>query len=1147
MERLELYLASEKAVKAADEFRAAVLRASEAAGQMGQGVDDADKALDRVGQRASRAAAPVGKVGQEARRSGESMKAASRGARDLDDGVARLNKTASATGLSIRRLLAILGGVATIRAATRAFAEYEDRLAVLGTIAGESGRGLENLERAARNVSRETKLFSTSDAVQGLTELARAGLDSGQAVAALKPTADLATVGLLSLDKSAAIVTKTLAQFNLSAAEAGRVADVLALGANSTNTDVAGLSFSLSKAGVSAKQFGVDLETTVSALGLLANNGVQADRAGTGLSRIMIRLSNPTERARDALRELGLSAEDVSVESNGLVGVLGTLGKANLSLAQSARLVDTEFADLLQQLADGTYTINELETALRESAGTAAEQASARLKTLGGAFANLRGAAEEFTVSAGDSGLAGALKDIANLSAETLRVLSGDAEAFLKASDGAKTAAATVKVLGAALAGLAIGKIATQLVSATRAMLAFNAAAAANPIGLITAAAGGVASAFLLFSDSATEATATLAFQREEADRLEAKYASLREAIEKIGLLRDQGLPIDPGQLRAAVKSLEDLRIQFLQAEKAAEGFQQFTAKLDVSTITSIKDALPEGSDLQKLATLVEGFRAAKGEAERLAVEVEKAQDALRNAPKFQGSVLSPRFQAELSAVTNKFQDAESRAADLSAELGRFGVTTRGSAEVSIRAKDGVELLDKALAGLSDTAEKADVVLQKTFETDPIRGTIRNLIADENERLRVLQLQGVEREKAELLVRAESVANSGLTDQERAALDELAKRVAEGEEMVKKRRDEARELERIQKLQESLPKTLDELRTKLELQLEIARSEGDERAKLVAQQKALAALPPVSMVDKLDPERAEEVRKESEVIRNLFLEIERTEQGRKSQKVERKQDDGYAALVRNLEQSEAAVQKFGGAREDLLRQQAAENELVAAGIDLGSEQANDYLRRTSAIEDLARAQEELGRLGAQSGQVIGQGFENAAFAGENLRETLRNIGEDLARLAFRNLVTNNLSSLLAAAGQSLAGALGGSSAPAAPRTPGVTPRLTGGAIPAMSGQLIARSQLLQRGGRNYSVAEGGGVTPEAIFPLQRDSQGRLGVVAAGGGGGITINMSFPGVRTSQEARSMRPTQSQMVRRALQADTGGRRGLRPRGQ
>ena len=99
----------------------------------------------------------------------------------------------------------------------------------------------------------------------------------------------------------------------------------------------------------------------------------------------------------------------------------------------------------------------------------------------------------------------------------------------------------------------------------------------------------------------------------------------------------------------------------------------------------------------------------------------------------------------------------------------------------------------------------------------------------------------------------------------------------------------------------------------------------------------------------------------------------------------------------------------------------------------------------------------------------------------------------------------------------------------------------------MSGQLLHAPTILDRASGRYSVAEGGSVTPEAVFPLTKTADGRLALMGAGGGGGQTIHMHFPSVRNSQDARSVKATLGQQVRRLNRADTRGQRGVRPPGQ
>jgi hypothetical protein len=278
------------------------------------------------------------------------------------------------------------------------------------------------------------------------------------------------------------------------------------------------------------------------------------------------------------------------------------------------------------------------------------------------------------------------------------------------------------------------------------------------------------------------------------------------------------------------------------------------------------------------------------------------------------------------------------------------------------------------------------------------------------------------------------------------------------------------------------------------------------------------------------------------VLQGIAEETARQNNERGRDKRDAKVDRRVGDTLRQLEQEEELLRRVGGERELYRLQIESENQARQAGLVAGTAEFDSYVKRRRAVQELAAAQERLADIGAQAGNALGSALEKFIIDGAKARDVARALLEDLARIAFRQTVTNQLAGLLSQAGTALAGAFGG----AAAATP-ATPRLAGGFIPAQTGQLIDEAGFLDRGGQRFSVAEGGATTPEAIFPLERDNQGRLGIVAAGGGGGGNITMVFPAVRNAQDARAARATLGQRTRQLLDNDKRGRRGLRPRGE
>lgn len=154
--------------------------------------------------------------------------------------------------------------------------------------------------------------------------------------------------------------------------------------------------------------------------------------------------------------------------------------------------------------------------------------------------------------------------------------------------------------------------------------------------------------------------------------------------------------------------------------------------------------------------------------------------------------------------------------------------------------------------------------------------------------------------------------------------------------------------------------------------------------------------------------------------------------------------------------------------------------------------------------DAKQKLKELERLGDAFGKRITGAFEDAVFSGDSFGATLRSLAFDLSRLALRSA----LQPLTGAIGDGLAGAFAG-----------LTGFAKGGVVGSPMPQAFARGGVIASpvtfplgGGRMGLAGEAG---PEAIMPLARGSDGRLGVRAQGGGGqvSITVNIATPDVES----------------------------------
>lgn len=96
---------------------------------------------------------------------------------------------------------------------------------------------------------------------------------------------------------------------------------------------------------------------------------------------------------------------------------------------------------------------------------------------------------------------------------------------------------------------------------------------------------------------------------------------------------------------------------------------------------------------------------------------------------------------------------------------------------------------------------------------------------------------------------------------------------------------------------------------------------------------------------------------------------------------------------------------------DLQAFKKASSEAGVQLTDLEIQNMKELIAWRERERDLAEQSQRLRELGRDAGQTIANGFEEAVFSGEKLREVIRNLIADLAQLAFNRTVTSQLASL----------------------------------------------------------------------------------------------------------------------------------------
>ncbi|WP_444455634.1 phage tail tape measure protein [Rhodobacter capsulatus] len=173
---------------------------------------------------------------------------------------------------------------------------------------------------------------------------------------------------------------------------------------------------------------------------------------------------------------------------------------------------------------------------------------------------------------------------------------------------------------------------------------------------------------------------------------------------------------------------------------------------------------------------------------------------------------------------------------------------------------------------------------------------------------------------------------------------------------------------------------------------------------------------------------------------------------------------------------------------DALSQQAAELEQALGGAEGVAASFSDELGRMR--ESLTYTSREVGSLSQSFGRSIRRAFDGVIFDGMKLSDALSSVAEGMAQAAYSVAMKPVQDAIGGAIATSLNGMLGG-----------VFGFAKGGAfsqgrvMPFAKGGVVSSPTNFAMRGATGLMGEAG---PEAIMPLARGADGRLGVQAAGG-------------------------------------------------
>ena len=387
--------------------------------------------------------------------------------------------------------LTLLGG-----AAAKNFAEVDKVMVLTNSTMGNTEEQAKLLDKAMKEAAANST-YGMTDAATATLNFARAGLSAEQAAAALGPAMSLAAGEGGDLDTVSAGLVATINGFHGSFDDAATYADIFANACNNSALDVNSLSGAMSVAAPIFAAAGYSVKDAALYMGIMANNGIDADKAANSLKTGLARLVSPAKDGAAALEELGITItnndgtmKDTITIQKELHDAFATLSESEQIAAASAIFGKNQMAPWLALINTAPDSVNSLADSLLAE-GTAGQMAADMMSGFGGTIEKLKSSLDVASASLGEA-LAPTIEKIVGWIQQAV-------EWFNSLDSETQTMIATIGMVVAALGpalviiGTLISTVGTVIGAIGKLQMAFT--MISGPVGIAIAAIGALVAA----------------------------------------------------------------------------------------------------------------------------------------------------------------------------------------------------------------------------------------------------------------------------------------------------------------------------------------------------------------------------------------------------------------------------------------------------------------------------------------------------------------------------------------------------------------------------------------------------------------------------------------------------------------------------
>lgn len=331
----------------------------------------------------------------------------------------------------------------------RVYTDFTHQMSRVKAIAGATDEEFARLTAKAKEQGMMTQ-FTATESGKAMEYMAMAGWKTEDMLNGISGIMSLAAASGEDLGQVSDIVTDALSAFKLQAKDAGHFADVLAQAATNSNTNVGMMGYTFKYVAPLAGTLGFNIEDTALAIGLMANSGIKAEKAGTALRSMFTRMAAPTKESSSAMAELGFSMTDSTGKVKSLRSIMKELRKdfKGLSKMDQTRLAkqlagEDAISGFLAIMNANESDWKKLETAIDHSQGAAKNMENISTSNLWGSIKGLQSAWEAVQLGIMSQGPGSGMKEFVDAATIDLRKFTKSLEdgfQFRDLVDVAKTA-----------------------------------------------------------------------------------------------------------------------------------------------------------------------------------------------------------------------------------------------------------------------------------------------------------------------------------------------------------------------------------------------------------------------------------------------------------------------------------------------------------------------------------------------------------------------------------------------------------------------------------------------------------------------------------------------------------------------------------